>query len=275
MGIRRLKRPPWSVWLAVFSLVILFLGIFLWAPHTGYDPTATSLLYRLQPPGPQHLLGTDELGRDIWTRLLYGGQASLSVAFAASVIGLSLGVALGVWAAFWRGSWLEQLIMYLIDVQLSLPFILLAIVTALVLGSSLTVVVGLAALAVWPSYARLTYGLSLSWLERDFVAAARVQGANAWHLTHWHLLPNLLAPLAVLATLNISAVILLESALSFIGLGIQPPTPSWGNMIGDGREYLLVAWWLVGAPAALLVALTIALGVIGDWLRDALDVTLP
>ena len=276
---RRVSRlqMPLRVWVSLGLLNLLVLAVVFAAPLTGKNPTQTSLMQRLQAPAVvtgnwNHPLGTDELGRDVLARVLFGGQVSLGVGFAASLAGLLLGVGLGTLAAFFARTWVDNLIMYLADVQLSLPFILLAIATALVLGSSPPVVVLLAALAVWPSYARLCYGSTLSLLEREFVVAAGALGGSPWHIARRHILPNLLAPIAVLATLNISAVILLESALSFIGIGIQPPTPSWGNMIGDGREYLTTAPWIVAFPALALVVLTLCIGQIGDWLRDALDV---
>jgi len=159
-------------------------------------------------------------------------------------------------------------------VQLSLPFLLLAVAVALVLGTSLSVLIFLAALATWPVYTRVVRGMVLSLREREFVIAARALGATNLHIMIRHLLPNLAAPLLVLATLSIGRIILLESGLSFLGIGVQPPTPSWGNMINEGREYLSTAWWLATMPGVALVVLTMTVGTIGDWLRDLMDITI-
>ncbi len=240
------------------------------------QPDTISLRSRLEPPVGfggtwEYPLGTDARGRDILARLLYGGQVSILIGAASSLVGLALGVALGVIAGFQRG-WLDQIIMYLVDVQLSLPFVLLAIAVALVLGTSVPVLVGLAALSTWPLVARVVRGLVLTLRERDYVMAARAGGAGGWHIIRAHLLPNLVAPLLVLGALSVGRVILLESGLSFLGIGVRPPTPSWGNMIDEGRGYLATAWWISTIPGLALALLTIAVGTLGDWLRDVMDV---
>jgi peptide/nickel transport system permease protein len=186
-------------------------------------------------------------------------------------LGLLAGTALGVLAGYSRGV-LDQTIMFLVDFQLSLPFILLAIVAAIALGNTIQVLIGLAALSTWPFYARVCRAMVLSLRERDYVMAARSVGARDSHIIRWHLLPNLLSPILVLLTLNIGRVVLLESGLSFLGIGIRPPTASWGNMIGEGREYISTAWWVAVVPGAMLVLLTVAVGTIGDWLSDLSDV---
>jgi peptide/nickel transport system permease protein len=168
----------------------------------------------------------------------------------------------------------DSLIMYLVDVQLALPFILLAVAVALVLGTSLTVLIGLAALSTWPVYARVVRGIVLSLRSREFVVAARALGATPLHIMWFHLIPNLISSLMVLAMLNVGRIILLESGLSFLGIGVQPPTPSWGNMINEGRQYLSSAWWLSTMPGLALLLLTMAVGTLGDWLRDLMDVSI-
>ncbi len=259
--------------LTVILVLVVFAGMV--APH---DPNAINLRQRLQPPAWldetgswQYPLGTDATGRDVFTRILYGGQASLVIGSISTLIGLIVGTVLGLISGYVRG-WADQLIMYLVDVQLSLPFILLAVAVALVLGKSLIVLIGIAALSTWPYYARVVRGTVLSLREREFFLAASAVGGSHLHIMFTHLLPNLLSPVFVLATLNLNRIILLESGLSFLGIGIQPPTPSWGNMINEGRDYLNSAWWLAVMPGIALAVLTITVGTIGDWLRDVTDV---
>lgn len=272
-------RANWAVNLSFITLITLTLVVVFAGQLTPYKPTEMNLRNRLAPPiflegGTwDHPLGTDATGRDILSRTLHGGRVSLLIGAVSTVIGLAVGTLVGLISGFRRG-WLDEFIMYLVDVQLSLPFILLAIALALVLGSSMTVLIGLAALATWPLYARVVRGAVLSIREREFVVAAQALGASQAHIIIRHLLPNIIAPLLVLATLSVGRVILLESGLSFIGVGIRPPNPTWGNMINEGRDYLASAWWLAMMPGVALMALTMAIGTIGDWMRDLSDTTL-
>lgn len=277
---RWLRQMTLPVALSFAILIVLLLAVLLADVLATANPTAINLRARLQPPfqtpvegADYFLLGTDATGRDIFSRLLHGGRVSLFVGGVATVLGLVFGVGLGLISGFARG-WLDELIMYFVDVQLSLPFVLLAVAVALVLGRSLPVLVGLAALSTWPVYARVVRGEVLSLREREFVVAARAMGAGAGRIMWAHLLPNVLASVLVLGTINIGRIILLESALSYLGIGIQPPTPSWGTMINEGRDYLSNEWWLSTLPALALMLLTLAVGTIGDWLRDVLDVTV-
>lgn len=271
------RRIPLYIWLAVVFLIFLVIGILAAETLAPYDPTTISLLNRLDPPvfmpegTSAYLLGTDATGRDIFSRILYGGQVSLQVGLIATTIGALIGTLLGIIGGFFKG-WIDALIMFLADVQLSLPFLLLAIAVALVLGTSLTVLIGIAAFATWPAYTRVLRGVVLSLRERDYVIAARSIGAGDLHIMWKHIMPGLVTPLLVLATLNIGRLILLESSLSFLGIGIPPTTPSWGNMINEGREYLSTAWWISVMPGIALLILTMSIGTIGDWLRDVFDV---
>ncbi len=272
------RKSNFAVNLSIIVLILLTLSVMfadMLAPH---DPTGMNLLSRLAPPVWQggtgdFLLGTDAIGRDLLSRSLYGGQVSLMVGGISTFLGLALGTMMGIVSGYARG-WLDQLIMYLVDVQLSLPFLLLAVAVALVLGTSLTILIFMAALATWPVYTRVVRGIVLGLRDREFVVAARAVGASDAHIMCKHLLPNLIAPLLVLATLSVGRIILLESGLSFLGIGIQPPTPSWGNMINEGREYLSTAWWVATVPGIWLVLLTMSVGTIGDWLRDLMDVSI-
>jgi peptide/nickel transport system permease protein len=269
------KRANLAVTLSIVVLVLLLAAVLLADAIAPHSPGTINLRSRLLPPftDPAFPLGTDATGRDIFSRILYGGQVSLAVSLFASIGGLALGTLLGLVSGYSRGL-VSDIIMYLVDVQLALPFLLLAVSVALVLGTSITVLIGLAALSTWPVYARVVRGSVLTLREREFVVAAQAAGASHVHIMRWHLLPNLVAPLVVLVMLNVGRIILLESGLSFLGIGVQPPTPSWGIMINEGREYLSSAWWLSIMPGIVLILLTMAVGTIGDWLRDLMDVTL-
>ncbi len=264
-----------SIGVSLIVLVIIVTAVLLADVIAPHNPAALNLRARLTPPFTQttYPLGTDATGRDILSRILHGGRVSLVVSLAASVVGLALGTALGMISGFLRG-WIDALISYVIDVQLALPFLLLAVSVALVLGTSLGVLIALAAISTVPVYARVVRGVVLTLRGREFVAAARALGGSSLHIMVAHLLPNLLAPLLVLVMLNVGRIILLESGLSFLGIGIQPPTPSWGIMINEGREYLSSAWWIATMPGIVLAALSVAVGTLGDWLRDLTDVRI-
>lgn len=272
-----MRHPPARATLAGAILAIIVLaaavGPLLWP----IDPTETRLLARLRPPvfaggDWAHPLGTDQLGRDILARLLHGARISLLVSVTATIVGGSVGTLAGLAAGFAHGRPIDQLVTFLVDLQLALPFILLAIAAALVFGSSLPVLIALGSLAAWPAYARVARGVAMSLREREFVLAAHALGGRDAHVMVRHLLPNLAAPIAVLATLGLGNLILFESALGFLGIGIKPPAPSWGTMIGEGREYLSRAWWLATVPGMALVLVTVSVGVLGDAFRDRLDV---
>lgn len=271
---RRNRQMPLRVMISFVILTMIVVGAVFPTWFTNFDPNTPTFRARLTPPGdPIFILGTDELGRDLFSRVLYGGRASLVIGVFAASLGLVVGTLFGMVAGY-SGGWLDHFIMYLVDVQLSLPFLLLAIAVALVFGNSLLVMVVIAGLATWPGYARLCRGIILSLREFDYVIAARSLGASDGRIILQHLLPALVAPLLIFLTINLGRVILIESALSFLGIGIKPPTPSWGGMIDQGRSLLGVAWWVSTVPGVALTLLTLAIGSIGDWLRDVLDPTL-
>lgn len=271
--------------LAVNLSALVFIGILLTSVFADalspQDPNAIDLRSRLAPPAWAdgdggswtHPLGTDRIGRDVLSRTLHGGRVSLAIGILASVAGLVAGAALGLVSGYIRGAF-DHLIMYLIDVQLSLPFILLAIALALILGNSLIVLIGIAALSAWPFYARVVRGNVLSLRRREFTIAAQALGASPFHIIVRHLLPNVLSPILVIATLSLARIILLESGLSFLGIGVPPTIPSWGNMIDEGRGNLNNAAWIALTPSVFLMLLTMAVGTVGDWLRDVTDVTI-
>jgi peptide/nickel transport system permease protein len=274
-----LGRVTGVAWAAGALLLFIVLAAILapvLAPHSPYDQ---ELLARLSPPAwlPggswDRPLGADDLGRDVLSRLLYGSRVSLIVGLTAALIGSVVGTLLGLVAGY-AGGILGDLIMLLADAQLALPFLVLAIGLIAVVGPSLGVLIVLAGVSGWTAYARVTRGLVLGLLEQEFVLAARALGASTPRLLLCHICPNLLSTVAVLATLQLASVVLLESTLSFLGLGIQPPEPSWGSMLGAGREYLNTAWWISVFPGLALMATILAVSLGGDWLRDVLDPNL-
>jgi peptide/nickel transport system permease protein len=261
-------------------IVIAFIGCAILAPLIApHSPDAGSLASRLIPPvwekggSAEYLLGTDRLGRDVLSRLIYGARISMLVSVASILITGTLGSLVGIVAGY-CGGWIDAALMRLADVSLSLPAVLIAILLASLYGPSFTNVIVVVIVALWPSYARMVRGETLSLRERDYVGLARVAGVPTLRLVARHLLPNLLPSLLVISTLQVGIVILLEASLSFLGAGIPSPTPSWGVMVSDGRSVIETAWWVSMVPG-LVIALTVAsLNLGGDWLRDRIDPSL-
>src|SRR2546427_4487584 len=243
------------------------------------DPERTSLRVRLVAPtleatdGRAHVFGTDHLGRDVLSRLIYGARVSLLVGFAAVVVGGLVGSVLGIVAGF-RGGWLDTVIMTVADAQLAFPFILLAIGIIAVLGPSFPTLIVVIGLSGWVSYARILRAQVLGLRSREFVEAIRALGGSVARIVLRHVLPNVLSSIVVVATLELARAIVLEATLSFLGLGIQPPTPSWGGMVQEGRDYLDSAWWIATCPGIVLMLTSIVVSRTGDGLRDLLDPTL-
>ncbi|WP_293032186.1 nickel transporter permease [Natronococcus sp.] len=235
-----------------------------------YDPTGQDLANRLQSPSRSHPLGTDQLGRDLLSRLLYGARISLGIAVAVTGIRLVLGTTIGLVAGY-VGGWIDELLMRLVDVQLAFPGLVLALVIAGILGPSLRNVMIALAVVGWASYARVVRGSVLSTKERPFVDAARLMGVSRTRIAVRHLLPNVASPVIVLATLNMGTVVLATAGLSFIGLGAQPPTPEWGTMLSAGRHHLREAWWLANVPGVAIMCTVLGFNLLGDGLRDLLD----
>jgi peptide/nickel transport system permease protein len=235
------------------------------------DPLATTLDARLRPPDRVHPLGRDALGRDVLSRLLYGARVSFLVGVATLAVSLLIGVALGA-VAGWAGGWLDEALVRLIDVFLAFPGLLLAIALAAVLGPSLANVVLALSLLGWPGYARLARAEVAALRRREFVHAAEALGARPARIVLAHVLPLAVPTLLVQATFGMAGAIVAEASLSFLGLGVAPPTPSWGSMIAEGRTFLLVAPHVILFPGLALAATVLALQLLGDGLRDALDV---
>jgi peptide/nickel transport system permease protein len=257
--------------LLVASLVAIAVGAEWIAP---YDPTAQVLAENLAPPRPDHLLGQDKLGRDILARVIYGTRVSLAVGVVTVLVSLIVGAGIGAVAGF-AGGWIDELVMRAIDVLLAFPGLLLAIALTGVLGPSLRNVVLALCLIGWTGYARLARGEIVRLREREFVEAARALGVPERRILTRHLMPLLATPLLVQATFGMAAAIVAEASLSFLGLGAQPPTPSWGAMLNDGRAFVLVAPHLTIFPGLAILVTVLGLNFLGDGLRDRLDVRTP
>jgi len=264
---------------AVFGLAVLLVmgGSAVLAPQLApWDPARQMLVKRLRPPMWQerglreHPLGTDHLGRDILSRILYGGRISLGVGLIAVTLSALIGVTLGLLAGFFGGR-ADALIMRIVDVFLAIPYILLAMGVVFALGPSLLNVILVMGATRWVQFARIVRADVLSIREREFVVGARARGNRALRLLLRHVLPNALTPIIVVATLELAFMIIYESALSFLGLGVQPPTPTWGWMLSDGRNYVATAWWLATFPGLAIMLTVLAINLLGDWLRDTLD----
>jgi peptide/nickel transport system permease protein len=254
---------------AVVLIVLVVVAIA--APRVvGYDPIEQNLRARLEPPGPAHLMGTDNLGRDIFSRVVYGARISLRIGFISIGIASLAGLALGLPAGFYGGR-IESIIMRLMDVMLAFPGILLALIVISLLGSSLTNVMIAVGVGGIPPFTRLVRGSVLSTRGNLYVEAARVVGCRDVRIVLRHILPNMLAPLIVFATLGVASAILSGAALSFLGLGVQPPEPEWGLMLADGRGYLRGYWWMATFPGLAIMLATLAINMLGDGLRDVMD----
>jgi peptide/nickel transport system permease protein len=271
----RRARLPWYV-MAAIGWVVLVLLVALLADVIAPRPyTAMSLTSRFLPPFQSlaHPLGTDELGRDVLSRLIVSIRISLLIAFGAALISAALGTTLGFLAAHFRGV-VEQAVLTLADFQAALPFLILALSVLAFFGNDLWLLVGLMGLYGWERYARVARGLAISANAQGYAAAVTQLGASPARVYLRHILPNIASTLIVSVTLVFPEVILVESGLSFLGLGVQPPMTSLGNMVGYGRDYITRAPWILLAPAVVIVLTTLAVSVIGDWLRDRLDPTL-
>lgn len=267
---RRLIRNPLA--LLGLGIVVLMIGCAVFAPQIApYSPTDADLSLYVTPPTAIHALGTDDVGRDILSRVIYGARVSLSVALLSMAFGLLVGTGAGALAGYYGGA-IDALIMRLTDVFLAFPLLLLAIALVAALGPSENSAFLALGLVTWPYVARLARGQVLSLKTREFVTAARAIGASDWRILALHVLPNMLTPLIVYGTVGIANAILVESALAFLGLGAQPPMPSWGGMLSDTRSFLLSAPWLPTAPGVAILIAALGFNLLGDGLRDALDV---
>ncbi|MGB0497827.1 MAG: ABC transporter permease [Rubricella sp.] len=282
-------RSPFAMVAAAVTILFMLAAAFapLIAPFNPFNPAEVNLWDGRLPPSwveggnPQYLLGTDNQGRDLWSTILYGGRLSIIIGLAAVFFGMTLGVILGVVAGY-LGGWVDTVIMRIADVQLTLPSILVAIlingVGQMLLPSelraefSIYVVILAIGLSDWPQFARVTRGAALVEKEREYVQAARVIGLPGWLIMWRHVLPNVLRPVLVLATIGLALAIIAEATLSFLGQGVPPTTPSLGTLIRIGQEFIFSGdWWITFFPALALVILVLAVNLLGDWMRDALN----
>ncbi len=274
------RSPILSFFAAMFSnplavsgsvIVILLFAVALLAPLISpYDPQAIDTFHILEAPSADHWLGTDSLGRDCLSRLIYGSRISLLVGFVAVGIATAVGTVLGALAGFY-GRWVDTVVMRFVDIMLCFPSIFLIMAVIAFLEPSIWNIMAVIGLTGWMGVARLVRAEFLSLRKRDFVLAARISGASNLRIVFSEILPNAIAPIIVSATLGVGGAILTESALSFLGIGVQPPTPSWGNMLTEGKDNLEIAWWLSVYPGLAILVTVLGYNLLGEGLRDALD----
>jgi peptide/nickel transport system permease protein len=270
---RRRARPrlPLSFLVGMVVIALVVLSAVLAELIAPYGPATQNLRDRLGPPlSNGHLLGTDQLGRDVFSRIIYGGRVSLVVGIAAAALAGSLGVILGLLAGY-AGRVVDTLASRVADVQQAIPFLILAIAVAVIVGPSLTNVVLVLAVTTWVSYYRVVRAEVLSVRESPLVEAARVIGARDFRIVLRHVLPNVSASIIVVGSVMVANMIIFEASLSFLGLGVPPPTPTWGRMVFEGVQYVDSAWWLSFFPGLAIVLTVLAINLIGDWLREILD----
>ncbi|MGH7311380.1 MAG: ABC transporter permease, partial [Candidatus Rokuibacteriota bacterium] len=261
--LRRARRLKWGIGAAAVLLLIVA-GAILAPALAPHDPLSVDIRRRLVPPvwmaggSPANLLGTDQVGRDLLSRILYGGRVSLVVGVLAVLISSTIGVLLGLGGGYFRGR-VDWAIMTVVNVMLTFPFVLLALSVIAVLGPSLPNMIAVLGVAGWPIYCRVVRAETLAVREREFVLAGQALGMSHGRIMFRQILPNLMSPIVVIATLQVAQVIILESFLSFLGLGIQPPTPAWGNMLGEGRLYMLNSWWIATFPGLAIFVTTLVI----------------
>jgi len=259
--------------LAVGGLLVILL-VFVVAGSASliapYDPGKTNVSKKLKSPSSEHLLGTDQLGRDVLSRMLYGSRISLSVGFVAVAISIVIGVFVGAIAGYY-GKWADAILMRFVDIMLCFPSFFLILTVVALLGPSMINVMVVIGITSWMGTARFVRAEFLSLRERDFVQAARALGMKDRRIIFRHILPNGLAPVFVTATLDVATAVLVEAGLSFLGFGVQPPAPSWGNILTEGRTYIFDAWWLTVFPGLAILITVLSFNLLGEGLRDALD----
>lgn len=267
--LRLCRQNKLAVVSAVVILLILLMAVFapLIAPYGEAEPDA---LNRLQPPSAEHWFGTDELGRDVFSRVLYGSRLSLAIGILPSIVSLAIGILAGLLAGYF-GGWLDYIIMRIADVMLSIPSLLLAMVVMYTLGSSTVNLFVALSMVGWASVARVVRSQTLSIKESEYVEAARSIGVSRWTIMRRHILPNCIPSLIVLFTLNVPSAILSESSLSFLGIGAQPPAASWGLIVNQAKQFLFTQPWLCLAPCVAIMIVVLAFNFLGDGLRDVLD----
>lgn len=268
--LRPLLKDKWATGAVIFLLLIVIIALTanLLVPDDINSPDFGSRL--LPPLSDGHIAGTDQLGRDVFGRLLLGSRISLIVGFGTVFFALLIGIPIGMMAGYF-GGWFDTILMRLVDVQLSFPFILLALVINAILGLGLRNILITLVIVGWIEYARIARGETLIVREREYIQAAHLMGAREWVVLFRHILPNITTPLIVIGTLQVARFIIAEASISFLGFGVQPPTPAWGSMVSEGLQFILSAWWLITLPGLMLALVALAVNITGDWLRDTLD----
>lgn len=266
---RHFKKNRLGVGGLVIIVIVFFIAIF--APFLSlYDYGKTDVSLKLKSPSFQHYLGTDQLGRDVFSRMLYGSQISLSVGFVAVGISILIGILVGAMAGY-KGGWVDSLLMRFVDIMLSFPSFFLILTVVAILRPNIYNVMIVIGITSWEGTARFVRAEFLSLRERDYVQAARALGVKDRRIIFRHILPNALAPVFVTASLGVASAILIEAGLSFLGFGVQPPAPSWGNILTEGRTYIFDAWWLTVFPGLAILITVLSFNLFGEGLRDALD----
>ena len=266
---KRLLRDPIAI--IGLGLVLAFFVISAFSPFIApYDPNEINVENILAPPSDVHIFGTDALGRDVFSRMVYGAGISLKVGFVAVGIAVIIGILLGAISGYY-GSWLDRVIMRFVDIMLCFPSFFLILAVIAFMEPSIFNIMAVIGFTSWMGITRLVRAEFLSLKQRDFVLAARAMGASNFRIIFVHILPNALAPVLVSATLGVASAVLIESALSFLGIGVQPPTPSWGNILTQGKEVLGVAWWLSFFPGLAILLTVLGYNLLGEGIRDATD----
>lgn len=266
----RFKSNPLTL-TGFFVILFLFILAVLAPLIMPHDPLHQDLLNRLSPPSADHWFGTDELGRDVFSRIVFGIRISLSIGIISAIITISIGTLVGLISGYWRG-WMDVLLMRLVDIVLCFPTLfLILMILAVVDKPSIYMIMIIIGLTSWAGLARMVRGEVLSMRERDFILVAKGLGLSTPRILFVHLLPNVISPILVAATLTVGAAILTESGLSFLGLGVQPPTPSWGNILTSGKDFIHVAWWLSLFPGLAILVTVLGFNLMGEGLRDVLD----
>ncbi|WP_055744308.1 ABC transporter permease [Brevibacillus choshinensis] len=267
---KQLRRSYSGMTGFIIVVIMLVIGLFgTWL--TPYDPNVTDFAQKLLPPlSKGHLLGTDQLGRDLFSRIIEGTKVSLLIGVCTVLFAGVIGTLVGLIAGYFRG-WVDQLLMRLVDVQLSFPFILLVLVINAVIGSGLRNIIISLVIAGWVIYARVIRGEVLAIREKEFIQACVATGVPGWEIIIKHILPNLLTPIIVLSSFQIATFIIAEASVSFLGFGVQPPQPAWGNMLNEGKNYIFSSWWLITFPGVAIAITALGINLLGDWLRDYLD----
>ena len=272
-----LIKHKWALTSIIWLFIIIAIAIFA-SQLAPFDPNKNNIMERVAPPltldkqgNMKYLIGSDALGRDSFSRLIFGAQVSLIVGFSAVLVGGILGTALGVYAGYY-GKWIDDIIMRLADIQLAFPFILLAILFLVVLGEGLINLIIVLGIGQWVTYARIARAQTISQKEKEYVEAAKALGVNNFSIMFGSILPNIFAPLIVIASFNVASVILAEAALSFLGLGVPPQIPTWGAMLAESRDHIFAKrWWMPFFPGMAILLTVLAFNIVGDWLRDYLD----